>query len=41
MRGVIVVPAQMGIGQAIDNLELIILGRFEHEWENNVTRIPL
>jgi hypothetical protein len=40
MCGVIVVPAQMAIGQAIDDLELIIFGRFEHEWENNVTRIP-
>ena len=41
MCGVIVVPTKMPIGQAIDDLELIILGRFENEWENNVTRIPL
>ena len=40
MCGVIVVSAKMPIGQAIDDLELIILGRFENEWENNVTRIP-
>lgn len=41
MSGVIVVPEHMPIGQAIDELELIILGRFENEWENNVTRLPL
>ncbi len=41
MCGVVVVPTKMPIRQAIDDLELIILGRFEHEWENNVTRIPL
>lgn len=41
MSGVIVVPDKMPIGAAIDELELIILGRFENEWENNVTRIPL
>jgi len=41
MSGVIVVSDQMPIGQAIDELELIILGRFENEWINNVTRIPL
>ena len=40
MSGVIVVSDQTPIGQAIDELELIILGRFENEWENNVTRIP-
>lgn len=41
MCGVIVVSAKTPIGQAIDDLELIIIGRFENEWENNVTRIPL
>jgi hypothetical protein len=41
MSRVIIVSDQMSIGQAIDELELIILGRFENEWENNVTRIPL
>jgi predicted nuclease of predicted toxin-antitoxin system len=41
MSGVIVVSDQMAIGRAIDDLELIILGRFENKWENNVTRIPL
>ncbi len=41
MSGVIVMSAKTPIGQAIDDLELIILARFENEWENNVTRIPL
>lgn len=40
MCGVIVVSNQMAIGDAIDDLELVILGNFENEWENNVTRIP-
>ena len=41
MTGVIVVSAKTLIGRAIDDLELIICGRFENEWENKVTRIPL
>ena len=41
ISGIIVVPAKMSIGQAIDDLELVILGRFENEWENTVTRLPL
>jgi hypothetical protein len=40
MCGVIIVPTKMPIGQAIDDLELIILGRFENEWENTITRLP-
>lgn len=41
MSGVVVIDDLMPIGKAIDDLELIILGNFENEWENNVTRIPL
>ena len=41
MSGVIVVSNQMPIGKAINELELVIFGNFENEWENNVTRIPL
>lgn len=41
MSGVIVVSDQISICKAIADLELIILGNFENEWENNVTRIPL
>lgn len=40
MGGVIVVSDQMPIGRAIADLELVILGNFENEWENNITRIP-
>ncbi|MGI8640007.1 MAG: DUF5615 family PIN-like protein [Pyrinomonadaceae bacterium] len=41
MSGVIVVSDQIPIGKAIEDLELVILGNFENEWRNNVTRIPL
>lgn len=41
MSGVIVVSDQTPIGNAIDDLELIILCKFENEWENTVTRIPM
>lgn len=41
MSGIIVVSTKTSIGEAINDLELIILGKFEHEWENTVTRIPL
>lgn len=41
MSGVIIVSSKMPIGLAIDDLELVILGKFENEWENTVTRIPL
>lgn len=40
MHGVVIVPSNMPIGQAIDDLELVIVGRFENEWENTVTRLP-
>ena len=40
MSGVIVVSDQTPIGRAIDDLELIILGKFENEWESTITRIP-
>ncbi len=41
MSGVIVVSDQTPIGNAIADLELVILGNFENEWENTVTRIPI
>lgn len=41
MSGVIVVSSKTPIGQAIDDLQLLILGTFENEWANTVTRIPL
>ncbi len=40
MSGVIVVSDQTPIGRAIEDLELIILGKFENEWESTITRIP-
>lgn len=41
MSGVIVVPDQIPIGRAIDDLEIAIICKFESEWENNITRIPI
>lgn len=41
ISGVIVVSDQTPIGKAIDDLELIIIGKFENEWENTITRITL
>lgn len=41
MTGVIIVPSQTPIGQAIDDLVIVITCKFENEWENNITRIPL
>ncbi len=41
MYGVIVVSNRASIGNAINDLELVILGKLKHEWENNITRIPL
>ncbi len=40
MSGVIVVSDQTPIGRAIEDLEVIILGKFENEWESTITRIP-
>ena len=40
MSGIILISDQTPIGIAISDLELIILGKFENEWENTVTRIP-
>ncbi|MDQ3132375.1 MAG: DUF5615 family PIN-like protein [Acidobacteriota bacterium] len=41
MCGVIVISDQYPIGIAIDELEIALLCNSEHEWENNITRIPL
>lgn len=41
MRGVIVVPDQMPIGRAIGDLVIVITCKFDNEWENNITRIPI
>ena len=41
MTGVIVVPDQTPIGKAIDDLVVAIECKFDDEWENNVTRIPI
>ena len=40
MSGVIVVSDKISIGKAIDDSELVVLGKFENEWTNTVTRIP-
>lgn len=41
MSGVIVVPDQIPIGKAIDDLEIAIICKFDNEWENNITRLPI
>jgi hypothetical protein len=41
MSGVVVVPDSLPIGSAIDELELLIHCRFDHEWEDSITRLPV
>ena len=41
ISGVIIVPRQMSIGQAIDELEIMILCSEPPEWENIVKQLPL
>ena len=41
MSGVIVIPTRTPIGRAIEELETIIICKFDNEWENNITRIPI
>ncbi|MCS7190953.1 MAG: DUF5615 family PIN-like protein [Fimbriimonadales bacterium] len=41
MPGVIVVPREMPIGQAIAELELIVVASLPHELEGRVLRLPL
>ncbi|MBX3278840.1 MAG: DUF5615 family PIN-like protein [Acidobacteria bacterium] len=41
IAGVIVVPRQLRIRQAIDELELIVLCSEENEWANNVWQLLL
>ncbi len=41
ISGVIIVPRQMPIGQAINELEMIILCSESREWENVVKQLPL
>ena len=40
MSGLIIVPQTMPIGQAIDELEMIILCSFEDEFENFIRYLP-
>lgn len=41
MCGVIVIPDQIQIGIAIDDLVIALSCKFDNEWENNITRIPI
>jgi predicted nuclease of predicted toxin-antitoxin system len=41
MNGVIVVSDQIPIGRAIDDLMIALTCKFDNEWANNITRIPI
>ncbi len=41
MSGVIIVPQEMPIGKAIDDLEIIVTCSLEDEWENVIRYLPL
>ena len=41
MAGLIVVPQSLGIGRAIDDLELIVECYSESEMRNTIKRLPL
>lgn len=41
VAGVVIVPQQLHIRRAIDDLELIVICSNEDEWENVVRRLPL
>lgn len=41
VAGVVIVPQQMQIRQAIADLEIIVMCSSEDEWENVVRRLPL
>lgn len=41
ISGVVIVPQEMPIGKAIDDLEIIITCSVENEWENIVRYLPL
>jgi hypothetical protein len=41
MSGLIVVPQSLGIGRAIDDLELIVQCYFESDMRDRIQRLPL
>ena len=41
MPGVLHVPAEMPLGQAIEELAIIVLASEASEWENQVNHLPL
>ena len=41
MPGAVQIPWTLPLGQAIEDLLLLIEGSFEHEWENRVHYLPL
>lgn len=41
MSGVVIVPSSLAIGAAIDELDLVLRCRFDHEWQNRVIRVPI
>jgi len=41
MAGVFAVPASLSIGQAIEELVLLIVCSLEGEWSNRVVYLPL
>ena len=41
MPGIVLVPDTLPVGQAIEDLILMIGGSLDHEWENQVRHLPL
>jgi len=41
MSGLIIVPQEIPIGKAIDDLEIIVTCSLEDEWENVIHYLPL